>query len=712
LRSKIPNDTSPSLSTSVDLLNLKTPQRIEIEREDALDILACLVERGVSWKHSTTKEEDEGKPAADRDEVNEGRPDNDTGRCPTPSVADVTATLEELGRISVDEEKADDSEARRKRKLVLEELQRAHEYALEMKRASQSASSWLQSIGRSQSTNWTSLDDKLKSDISPGPEKESRDSVPTESAAEGIDLLTAKAMLHSAQMEAKEKSELADRLNEELAKCRAEIGRLKTASRAPVFRSPNRSILDESDDISITEADEEDEEDEVNRSFLSEGDVLDSSFLREGEASQPVKDESEIEKFRLALEEANQMIRKLHGELKGSGSGGDEFSDEAPVVEVPSEKRAAQSESPGNKDQRAVNVRMLDGENFVTEWDDLVPPLPRPPDHDLRSPIVAAVLEQWTSESTLHESLISWIENILAGRDPDSVPPLTLSSLDHQVRDGFILHVLPLLLRRADIRVDVKTRAQRRTSYDLAVSVEMTDPGVHFSEHVRRHLETTSARSDVGADSTVHSSATTALISNGTHRLGIPAASSFTDEGDRGRVISSRLSYDEIAEDVMGLDDQQPGIISALGGALGGFLARRPREATSHVGLHESNMQTILESPKANGFAPSLEVPEEGEQPYHRVVSAPPGRIGVTFVEYRGHCMVSDVAADSPLGGWIFPSDVLIAIDELTVSGMRVRDIIKVLKDRKDRQRALRVISSHAMSEFTLNTSVTTDATS
>jgi hypothetical protein len=69
---------------------------------------------------------------------------------------------------------------------------------------------------------------------------------------------------------------------------------------------------------------------------------------------------------------------------------------------------------------------------------------------------------------------------------------------------------------------------------------------------------------------------------------------------------------------------------------------------------------------------------------------------------------VSDVAPDSPLCGWIFPSDILIAIDELPVSGMRVRDIITVLKDRKDRQRALRVISSHDMNEFT-NASVVLD---
>lgn len=72
--------------------------------------------------------------------------------------------------------------------------------------------------------------------------------------------------------------------------------------------------------------------------------------------------------------------------------------------------------------------------------------------------------------------------------------------------------------------------------------------------------------------------------------------------------------------------------------------------------------------------------------------------------------MVSDVAATSPLYGWVFPSDILIAIDEVPVSGMRVRDIVKLLTTRNQRQRALRVISSHAMNEFTLNTSGMNDA--
>ena len=91
---------------------------------------------------------------------------------------------------------------------------------------------------------------------------------------------------------------------------------------------------------------------------------------------------------------------------------------------------------------------------------------------------------------------------------------------------------------------------------------------------------------------------------------------------------------------------------------------------------------------------------QEEEEQYHRVVSVPPGKIGITFVQYRGHAMVSDVAPDSPLNGWIFPSDIVIAVDEKAVSGLRVREIVDLLKSRKDRQRALRVISSHDLQDI------------
>ena len=238
--------------------------------------------------------------------------------------------------------------------------------------------------------------------------------------------------------------------------------------------------------------------------------------------------------------------------------------------------------------------------------------------------------------------------------------------------------------------MDVKTRLQRRTTYDLAVTIQ-------DNTHHRILLESSKTRSEAGS---TNSSTATALISNTTKTNRLDTDGYESSAASKMVVETSRLSYDEVAENIPSPDDPQPGIMSTLmGGAmLGGLLTRRQKQETIMP-----SMQTILESPAALTSSEMVGLAEE-DQPFHRVVMAPAGRIGVTFVEYRGHCMVSDVYADSPLMGWIFPSDVLIAIDELPVSGMRVREIIKVLKDRTERQRALRVISSHAMNEFTLNT--------
>jgi hypothetical protein len=676
----------------------KVAQRIEIERADALDILSCLVERGISWhqEESTIEGLDEtAKDAATRE----------------LGALDVSSVVDDLRDLS--KEKQSKESDHTDRILVLDELLRAHEYTLEMTRASQSASSWLASIGRSITKK---DDDATVSEVSSGPtEGGSKIQTAGEAASESIALLTTRAMLHSAQMEAKEKSEQAGRLNEELAKCRAEIGRLTVAAQSVSFKSPNRSILDETNDD-----DESDAEDGViDRSFENASPIhgaegvsgfLDEPFLFADEAPGELKNNMDQPSLRSALDEANKRIRKLHGELKSSDQA-ESVPEEAPIVQVASlVDEKSKDGSLGSQDERLVNVRMLDGENFVTDWAELAPPLPPPPDHGLRSPIVATVLEQWTVDNALHESLLSWIDQVLGGADPEHIPPLTISSLDHQVRDGFAMHVLPLLLRRQDIRVDVQTRAHRRTSYDMAVGVESIGPRAPFD--VRRHLETTSARSRVGAASVTHS-ATTTLMSNGA--VGISTAKSFPDEFETRPQIIPGLSYDEMADGMSSVGQPPAGLMSALGGALGGLLTRRKTVTLADGGGSDvGSMAAAMDSPGAGltqDFGFIADGREEGEEhePYHRVVSAPPGRIGVTFVEYRGHAMVSDVAPDSPLGGWIFPSDILIAIDELPVSGMRVRDIITVLKDRKERQRALRVISSHDMSEFTLNASVVVD---
>lgn len=666
-----------SFSPKGKAVELISPQRLEIEREDALDILSCLVERGISLKEC---ESDEGEKKMDEVSVVETMPGERS-----ELQSDLRMALQQLQHLSSVDPSDTDGSAHKTRACALQELRRSHDYALEMRRVSKSASSWLRSIGRwSAAVGAEPSSPKLKVIEDHGVTPSAR-----ENAVASIEVLALRAMLHSAKMEAKEKAELAERLNSELAKCRAEIGRLKSPNNSG-FRSPNRSILDESDDISVVH-----EEEEIDRSFdnaspipeREDSQCLDTSFddiipLRQ--------DQSDLVKFQAALEEANAMICKLHADLKKqSPSANIGVLDEAPIVEVSVAQEIAHQEPrnpsqpspPAHSPARTLYGSTHDVADSVTEWQDLRPPLPPPPDHGLRSPIVTTLLEEWTSDNSLHDSLFAWMEDVLSGCDPATIPPLTLSSLDNQVRDGFIMHLLPLLLRRPDIRVDVQTRAHRLTRHDVAVSVEGVMPP-QAPLGVRRHLEALSVRSDVGADSTTHS-ATTALISNHSVRR-------FFSEDTQPRSVSSRLSYDEIAD---GVDVQgQSGLMSALGGAFSGLLHRRRPESG-----HESN---FVDTPLSRVSEDDREV-----QPYHRVVAAPPGRLCITFVEYRGHAMVSDVAPASPLVGWIFPSDILIAIDELPVSGMRVRDIIQVLKQRTGRQRALRVISSHDMTELTLNNS-------
>jgi hypothetical protein len=681
----------PPLATAKEPL----PTTRDVEREDALDLLACLVERG-TLLDVAPPEEDGMEEKEVWDKVRE--------------------------HLSETQGKA------------LERLTKSHEYALEMSRASQSAASWLKSIGRSVHENDSQATTELNTT--------------DEQSNSKMDFVTVRALWHASQRELNTKTSQMEDLNHELAKCRAEIGRLKTMSAQQQqqphvpFQSPNRSILDNQDD------DEEDEDEETSAVEPDDG-YLDRSFP--DQSANLFVDSGELARYKEALDEANRRIAELHSGSKASKDD-DSIEAAAPTVVVGPK---GQPPSPGNKTERLINVHMLDAENFETDWSDLAPSLPPPPDHGLRSPIVQTVLEAWTPDADLHESLMLWIENILGGASPHDIPPLAISNLDHQVRDGLTMHVLPLLLRRADIRVDVQTRVQRRTTYDLAVSVEASQSSL-LELPRRRHWENLSARSEAGV-SVTHSSVT-ALADN----VGSKAPSAADPDHPptapengfpylhrRDDILRSHtgFSYDEMNEDLTAAGGQhQAGLMSALGDALGGLMLRRPspRElpspAAAVVGSHlpeaeryrsalvvGERVATVLPASTAvlpvdtpedavpqpaattGSSAPAPESEDEPaeEEPYHRVVSAPPGRIGVTFVEYRGHAMVSKVGTDSPLAGWMFESDILIAIDELPVSGMPVRDIIGLLRERVDNQRALRIISCHAMDEFTsyLNTS-------
>jgi len=155
-----------------------------------------------------------------------------------------------------------------------------------------------------------------------------------------------------------------------------------------------------------------------------------------------------------------------------------------------------------------------------------------------------------------------------------------------------------------------------------------------------------------------------------------------------------------VSEDDSKSQRQSSSIMGSISGAFGGLLSRRkgpqPSDLYHPLSSEKSpNTNSSSWSPSALFTPQSNHSQEEIRQDdiYHRVVSAPPGKIGLTFVEYEGNTMVSNVSDSSPLSGWVFPSDVLVAIDDTPVRDLRTRDIVQLLTDKKDQQRNLRMYS-------------------
>ena len=313
------SNISPAVAdaSETNTLALRTPQRIEIEREDALDILACLVERSVAFDQEralssrvdTIEEADENANQEEADVSKDTtehvksssatekmelidddrvstlvdigvRPDsaNETLQSPpknrrTPQIealqtdsfsSDLTDVISMIRKISQEySNDAGDGESscadlgHSTRMKAVDELLRSHTYAAEMRRAAKSASIWLHSIRRSdgsanekgQEQDQTNenlaaeiagtvpveqldsqTEDETRANQSAGEEQESE----LLHLTEKMNIVALKAMLHSAELKAREREETARRLNEELSQCRAEIGRLKSASRAEV----------------------------------------------------------------------------------------------------------------------------------------------------------------------------------------------------------------------------------------------------------------------------------------------------------------------------------------------------------------------------------------------------------------------------------------------------------------------------------------------
>ena len=287
---KLSNKTLALNST----MELQQPQRVDIEREDALDILACLVEQGIAdWNNSNTNQSStivnnrgdtnkvENSSNTDEDSTaqamltspvstspstssdilrTEKEEKTEEGTCPLTSDAKLQVDLNDSNHDHHDSESAlqdliqdfkkwvedhedntasshDEKRNLCQRKIeLLQDLVRSRVYAVEMKRASASASSWLKSIGRGQSTRKLDI---LGDNDRNGKDERSRNSTSKlgtnkSNSTNEMEILTMQATLRRSQSELTATKEINTMLNEELSKCRAEIGRMKSISRSDV----------------------------------------------------------------------------------------------------------------------------------------------------------------------------------------------------------------------------------------------------------------------------------------------------------------------------------------------------------------------------------------------------------------------------------------------------------------------------------------------
>jgi len=822
-------------------------KKIETERGDAIELLACMVKQTLNFDEMESKVSHEFLC-----EICRETPDSSCEDC-LEKVKLIANSIKEISTDSSDDEQSPVFN-RQITSDVVDTLLRSYEFALEAKQSSLSANKWLASIGCAENKNIVS--DEI------------------DGCNESLNGVATRARLHSAEYTISSKQGEISRLNEELSNCRAEIGRLKSSSRSqpqhhPITMSTNKSILsnsssDESIDFLVTEGGGP----LVlcsPRPTVKLSESHDESFLKwekNIERQMNLESRKEVLLLRAALERANRKISALEEEpfsseiepIKAVSDDGTEqlfmriaedienealdvpVSDEGdartnedisaipvaiklddPALEKELEeyrlalimtldpdgdgRRAradsiSSSEDPNlaqdlskstssvTSDRKMINVRMIDGENFSTEWGDLVD-LPPPPDHALHSPIVETILSKWSDDPGTRSALIGWIENILNGSNTDSMPSLKIAGLDHQIRDGFLMHVLPLLLRRKDVHVHLTSRAHRQTTYDIAVTVRPTSFDVRNNEYdgvsdggsgdpelqqrqvsrgIKHHLmafqatksgasikenddsymspnkqvkpflgrsipDLVRSASNAGSIST----AVTSPISNRTpsRRPQIHGRNKYTSLSSEMKKGDNFLSHDEYAMPNLMTDaspslgddlsvgssveddtdskhsQRQSSIMGSISGAFG-LLARRklsPVDNEFQSGTPDINgghsHSSMFQTPKRAASQSTSKSSNEEEHPYHRVVSAPPGKIGITFVEYRGHAMVSNVSEESPLVGWVFPSDVLVAIDDVPVSGLPLVRIVKLLTNRVGQQRNLRMVSAVAMNELT-----------
>ena len=185
---------------------------METERGDAIDILAFMVDQSLSYGQL-----DNGYHALLCNECQDKRraTDSCTQYCCSNCFEKVKRIAESVQEIIGKETSSIDVSDIDRQMIpdVIDVLIRSHQFALEVKRASLSARTWLNSIGCST----VGSVDKYKID-----------------GNQALDDVASRARLRSAELSIATKEGEIIRLNEELTKCRAEIGQLKSSHGAQV----------------------------------------------------------------------------------------------------------------------------------------------------------------------------------------------------------------------------------------------------------------------------------------------------------------------------------------------------------------------------------------------------------------------------------------------------------------------------------------------
>ena len=176
-------------------------KNIETERQDAIDLLGCIVEQALNFNQIESEsckilcEKHDNESSSLSSAMDSHCADClDKMKLIVDSIRDSSATLVDEGQFNHEV-----------RSSALDALLRSYQFALEVKQSSLSANKWLESIGSA----------KVKTDGVIDEHNQSLDGV------------TLRALLHSSQS-------TINLLNSELAQCRAEIGRLKSSSRSQV----------------------------------------------------------------------------------------------------------------------------------------------------------------------------------------------------------------------------------------------------------------------------------------------------------------------------------------------------------------------------------------------------------------------------------------------------------------------------------------------